>query len=213
MSSLLKYLQKAWIIPLGQDGSWGIPIPVQFNPNKYSINKSNQFASVAIPGRDSPIIQFIRGEAETLSLELFFDTYTYENSIDVRIKYTNRITQLLEIDEELHAPPVCVFEWGGHTFTGVLERADTSFTMFDTFGTPVRATVTVSFKQISETQKPKSSPDRSKIRSIKEGDSLWMIAAREYGDPLKWKEIAKANDIDDPRKLSPGTQIIIPPLR
>ena len=33
-----------------------------------------QFAEVAIPGLDAPIIQFVRGQSETLTLDLFFDS-------------------------------------------------------------------------------------------------------------------------------------------
>lgn len=55
---------------------------VLFNPNRYSLEKSNQIAEVGIPGLGSPILQFVRGNARTLSMELFFDTY--EQQQDVR---------------------------------------------------------------------------------------------------------------------------------
>lgn len=197
-------------------------ITVLFNPEQYSISKSSQYASVAIPGTESPIIQYIRGEAETLSLNLFFDTYTYYNGEDVRLEHTQKITDLLKKDPDLHAPPPCSFKWGGLIFTGILEKADTTFTMFDHKGIPVRATMAVTFKQLpgkgtstensSETKVPESSPDRTKIRQVKEGDSLWLFAFREYGDPSKWKIIAEKNNISNPRNIKPGTQIIIPPL-
>ena len=38
----------------------GDPLEVQFNPTEYSLSKSNQFAEVAIPGLDSPVVQFVR---------------------------------------------------------------------------------------------------------------------------------------------------------
>ena len=70
-------------------------IKALFNPSQYSIDKSNTFASMQVPGRESSIIQFVRGESETLSLELFFDTYTYESSKDVR-DYTDRVRDSFE---------------------------------------------------------------------------------------------------------------------
>src|SRR5215212_10222303 len=102
------------------------PIKVLFNPQQYSIDKINQFANMPIPGRDSPIIQFVRGESETLSFELFFDTYTYENSEDVR-NYTSTITDLMTINEDIHAPRICSFAWNVGKkepyFTGIIEKA------------------------------------------------------------------------------------------
>jgi len=86
--------------------------------------------------------------------------------------------------------------------------------MFKEDGIPVRATLSLTFRQYSAEGKPTSSPDRTKRRTIKDGDSLWLFAAVEYGNPSKWKEIAKANEevIDNPRILRPGIEIKIPPL-
>jgi nucleoid-associated protein YgaU len=190
------------------------PIKVLFNPQQYAINKSNQFANMAIPGRDSPIIQFVRGESETLSMDLFFDTYTYDNGEDVR-NYTSKVTDLMIIDPEIHAPKICSFAWNigkkDKYFTGIIEKATTTYTMFLGNGIPVRAKLNISVRQFGEHQPIRHSPDKTK-RRIFTNDPLWIIAAREYGDPEKWKEIAKANNIVDPLSIEPGRELIIPKL-
>jgi nucleoid-associated protein YgaU len=88
--------------------------------------------------------------------------------------------------------------------------------MFQADGLPVRATLGVTFNeyrtQISEKEEIKHSRDRTKTRIVKQGDSLWQIAESEYGDPALWRAIAAANSIRFPRKLKPGTEILIPPL-
>jgi len=215
MSSTSNKLKKAYILAHdAQEREIKGPIEVLFNPEQYSIEKSNQFASMAIPGRESPVIQFVRGEAETLSLDIFFDTYTYHNGEDVR-NYTEKIAALLKIQGNTHAPPVCTFNWGPLIFTGIIERISKRFTMFKEDGVPVRATLTLTFRQYSSVEEPKlSSPDRTKRRIVKDGDSLWNFAALEYGDPSKWKIIASANDeiIENPRLLASGTEIKVPPL-
>jgi nucleoid-associated protein YgaU len=48
---------------------------------------------------------------------------------------------------------------------------------------------------------------------IAEGDRLCLIAAIEYHDSSRWREIADANDIDNPRLLRVGDEIALPPLR
>ncbi|MFB0563334.1 MAG: LysM peptidoglycan-binding domain-containing protein [Candidatus Lokiarchaeia archaeon] len=52
----------------------------------------------------------------------------------------------------------------------------------------------------------------TKIVVVKSGDTLKRIAAKVYGDPNQWRRIAKANNIVNPRKLKPGTELVIPPL-
>jgi len=59
---------------------------------------------------------------------------------------------------------------------------------------------------------PVAPPAEPKRYKLKKGDSLWIIAKREYGDPLRWKDIAKANDLkagDIPR-IRPGRELILP---
>ena len=67
----------------------GLPrrFEVQFNPTEYTLEKSAQIAEIAIPGIDSPILQFIRGQNERLTMDLLFDTTASgmdESATDVR---------------------------------------------------------------------------------------------------------------------------------
>lgn len=207
-------LQKASIVSFDQNGQKKDELKVLFNPEKYSIEKSNQFATQPIPGLDSPVIQFVRGDSEILSVDLFFDTYTYNNSEDVR-NYTDKISKFLQVDPDMHAPPLCSFQWGNVIFTGVIEKIGKQFTMFERTGKPVRATVSISIRKypsIEEQNKPTHSPDKTKRILVNQGDSLWQIAAREYGDPNKWRVIADANDIDKPWIIKAGLEIIVPPV-
>jgi len=214
-------LQKAYIQVLDAQGKVkeNGEIPVLFNPGEYSMDKSNEFANINIPGLESPLLQFVRGGLETLTLDLFFDTYTDEKpekeKRDVR-DYTDRIVDLLKIDSDLHAPPVLKFVWGSLDFTCVLSKVNKKFTMFRPDGKPVRATLSVTFNEFktekSTKERPLQSRDRTKHRILKDGDSLWLIAAEEYGDPAMWRDIAIANKIDNPRILETGSGIVIPPV-
>jgi nucleoid-associated protein YgaU len=56
------------------------------------------------------------------------------------------------------------------------------------------------------------SADKSKRRVIVGHDSLWAMAAREYGDVTLWTEIAKKNDLDDPRDIRAGDWVMVPAL-
>ena len=199
-----------------------------FNPKEFSVEKSNQYAEVNIPGLSSPVFQFVRGNARSVTMDLFFDTY--EEGTDVRI-FTDRITGwdagsmasclpgsakgLMDIDSELHAPPVCLFIWGAFVFQCIIERVSKRFTLFLPEGIPVRATLSVTLKEYREVdiqvkELDLHSPDLTKRWTVKQGDSLWSIAAREYGDPADWILIADANGIDNPRTIAPGLELVIP---
>ena len=190
---------------------------VIFNPAEYSLDKGNQFSSAPLPGLSNPVFSWVSGDADTLTMELFFDTYTNKGGSDVRDE-TKKISRLLEIDPTIHAPPPVRFVWGSLDFRAIIERLTQRFTMFREDGVPVRATLNVTFKEYKTIQeqlspKPKESSDWTKHRVIAEGDHLSLIAAIEYGDPEEWRVIAVANDIDNPRLLEPGREIRLPPLR
>ncbi len=190
------------------------PFPVLFNPREYRLSRSNQFAEAAVPGLPGPLLQFGRGNARTLSMQLFFDTYTYEDGLDVRF-YTDQVLDLLEIDPELHAPPVCLFSWGAFVFAGVLERANQSFKLFRPDGVPVRATIDVTWKEFLDQEvigAALQSADFEKRYVVRRGDTLSRIAGEMYDDPGRWREIAEENDMDDPLALAPGQVLVIPAL-
>lgn len=46
--------------------------------------------------------------------------------------------------------------------------------------------------------------------TVKEGDFLWDIAVRAYGDGYKWTEIATANNITHPDIIYTGTNLKLP---
>jgi len=195
----------------------GIRAEVIFNPAEYSLEKGNQFASATLPGLSNPVFSFVNGNADSLTMDLFFDTYTNLGASDVRFE-TEKISRLLDIDPKIHAPPPVKFVWGGLTFNAVIERLGQRFTMFREDGVPVRATLNVTFKEYKTIQEqlaedPNQSSDWTKYRVVAEQDRLCLIAAIEYDDPTVWRVIAEANEIDNPRLLQPGQEIRLPPLR
>lgn len=202
-------LEKAAITP-----EHGQRIPVLFNPTKYAVEKGNQLAEIGVPGLSAPLIQFVRGNSRTLSMELYFDTY--EKQRDVR-EYTDRIYGLLALDRSTHAPPICEFVWQSFHFRGVLERVNGTFDLFLADGTPVRATLNITFKEFVDVEVQVrelalQSSDHTRTYTVMRGDTLSAIAAALYRDPAKWRPIADANRIGNPRALVPGTVLVIPPL-
>jgi LysM repeat protein len=46
--------------------------------------------------------------------------------------------------------------------------------------------------------------------TVRSGDTLWAVAQRFLGAGQRWREIAAANGILDPRRLAVGTRLVIP---
>jgi nucleoid-associated protein YgaU len=209
-------LEKATIDIL--NGTPREPIRVLVNPFEYSIERANVFKSTAVPGLSGPLIQFINGDADVLSMELFLDDYTDPPRDGRSVKdRLDDMARLLEIDPKLHAPPLVQFVWGRLTFKAIIEKLSRKITLFRPDGTPARATINVSFKEYKTLPElvndPKlESADKSKRRVIVGRDSLWLLAAREYDDPALWPAIADHNDLDDPRDIAPGDWVMVPPL-
>jgi len=203
-------LTKALLI----DAVTRVPIPVMFNPPEYQLQVTNQFAEVGIPGLGPSLLQFVRGSAKTLTMELFFDTTHL--GIDVRL-HTGMVLNLTSLNSETHAPPPLLFVWGSLIFPCVLESVTQTFDFFNTLGMPLRARLNVTLKEHDTLEdilgsNQLLSADRTKQWIFKKGDTLQRIAAQEYGDPNKWRPIAEANNIDNPLTIAVGRALKVPAL-
>jgi Contractile injection system tube protein/LysM domain len=208
----------------------GDPIVALFNPQQIAISKTGwQGQGNSLQPSEEPA---------TLTVELFFDTSLLKaeqssleiGSIigldlfgssrlkDVR-KYTREIYQLTEKKSGLGAiprPPICRLKWGRNTvlFQGVLKQLTKTFTRFLADGTPVRAKMNCTFEEwISpEIKQKEQNPIDDPIRIVRRGETLTSIAAEEYNDPALWRVIAAANRLDNPRQITPGQSLTVPPL-
>ena len=213
----------------------GPVIPVSFNPTEYTLNKCAQIAEISIPGLDSPVLQFVRGQTESLSLDLFFDSTEGgmdSNATSVTAQ-TDPFYQLIKIDGTVHAPPVVFFSWGPkfpgnrtYASTGsqlrfgfkcLVESVRQRYTLFSPLGVPLRATLSVSLKEYKTLSEQLNelnlqSPDHTQAHVVQQGETLAQIAAEAYNDPTQWRAIAIENAITDPLKLTPGIMLQIPVL-
>jgi hypothetical protein len=191
-------------------------IPFRFNPAEYAIQKGNTFAEIGIPGLGSPAIQFVRGSAEKLTAELLVDTS--DTLEDVRERYVNKLRKLMDVNTELHAPPVVRFVWDRQVFVGVLESLNITYVLFTPKGVPLRAKLSVVLKEYKSAaeqvkEHPTASPDFDKSWVVRRGDTLSGIAGAVYRDSGQWRPIAANNGIVDPRRLSPGRVLALPRLQ
>lgn len=198
-----------------------------FNPSEYTFTKTNQWETKPLTGKNLPSPHFKGGDIMSMKFQLFFDTYVGEESAmkDVR-EYTNKLLKLMAINPNTkkvdpHAkkgrPPIVTFHWGNYwSFKGVIKSCSLKFTLFTAQGKPVRATADIELQQAEEEgMQPKQNPTSGgeQVRAsylVQPGDTLDLIAYREYGDATKWRPLALANGLENPRALRAGQRLLVP---
>ena len=188
-------------------------IPLRFNPTSYQLQKGNEFTQIAVPGLETPPIQYSRGGAETLSFDALLDTSDTQKN--VREEYVDRIANLMRINSELHAPPIVQFIWENEIFQGVVANLSVNYVLFTPQGVPLRAEASLSLTayrpvEVQIAERPRNSPDVEKSCTVRRGDRLDQIADGVYQDPGRWRDIARRNGIADPRRLDPGRVLLLP---
>jgi nucleoid-associated protein YgaU len=227
-------LAKARIKVFQQDGSFE-QIAVQYNPDSLSFDKPVHTADIAIPGLDSPLKQFVRGGTETATVELFFDTTetgTGAGAVSVTT-LTDAFYGLVKIDPQTHAAPLCSFLWGEKfpgdrlperygnqrrtEFSCVVTSVKQDFRLFSPEGTPLRAVLTLKLEEYVPldrqiAQLNLQSSDHTRAHVLEQDETLAQVAWQYLHDARDWRPVALENGLDDPRRLTPGQTLTIPPL-
>ena len=225
---------KAWFERLDSKGEVAERLPVQFNPGELSISKTAQIAEIGIPGIDSPILQFVRGETEQITLELLFDSTARGTgrTAEPVTRQTNKFFALVKMSGAEHAPPRCRFGWGDEfpgllterdkvvgprkQFDCVVESVQQRFTLFSPAGVPLRAVLNVSLREYKPLKRQLEelnlqSADHTRVHTVTRGETLPGIAWKHYDDPARWRLIADANGLRDVRRLRAGSVLRLPP--
>jgi hypothetical protein len=210
-STLLSKLKAARIMEVDEKGYYvegGLIVHCMFNPYEYSISKSNTFDEKSAIKSNSPIAELEQGGTQTLKLNLFFDTSLEPDAKEQSvIKRTNDLWRFMSVKEakagqpktksqEKPKVPLVAFHWGVFFFVAYITDMTQQFIHFLPDGTPVRAKVDVTFKQLIDiddypNQNPTSGGGPLKqIWRVGAGDRLDLIAARVYQDASKWRKLA-----------------------
>ena len=202
-----------------------VSIPCLFNPAELTIAKAVSWKAPEAKGKNAPNLRFQAGQPGTLSLSLTLDTTSDGSPVT---EHTDKLLALMKVDANLtdadtgnnsSRPPWVEFHWGSTvSFRAVLERAQIRFTYFSSTGQPLRAKAELALKQFADDeqhplQNPTShTPTLRRLHHLRSGETLDRVAAEHYGDHSRWRQIAEANDIDDPFRLPAGAALVIPAL-
>jgi len=195
----------------------------QFNPESLS----QQFG-VKYAGK-----QYIGSLPSELSLTLILDgtdasdwgvsLLSGPKSVAKRVK--SLLDMAYRIEEGIHQPRYLKVVWGALDFSGGLQKekipqafdcrlkqANVKYTSFDRDGSPLRAEVELALVAEYKRNPKKSSPDLTHTRVVLAGDTLPGLSRAIYGSAEHYLFIARANGLDDFRRLVPGQELRFPPL-
>src|SRR6478735_1028427 len=206
-----------------QPGGALAQLQLQFNPATLVLRKTTEWRRT--PSRmagESALPEFVGSGPRSLSLDVFLDsTATHDNSVEKAVEQlmTACVPTPSSLGRKTPASPWVRFDWGTSkttSFDGVMSNLSVSYTLFDVDGKPLRATCSLSIEEASVDpagQNPTSgSREARRTHRVVAGDSLPLLAWREYGDATAWRTIAEANDVDDPMQLTPGRELVVPGL-
>lgn len=194
----------------------------QFNPRQVQLSRSAHW-------RSEPAVAYMRGapakftgvDPAQLRVEVFLDASgtpgagTVQSQVELLLSCCEVTEQ--SIGTRAPSPPWVKFSWGSFStvqLTAFVTSASATYTLFSPNGTPLRATCSMALTEIpteSKGQNPTSGAlSVRRVHRTVAGDTLASLAWQEYGDPTRWRLIAEANGIDDPMRLRPGTELLLP---
>ena len=195
----------------------GDSIECAFNPQSYTVSKTNVWTYKPTQGRDLPDPEFGGGMPMTYKLSLLLDASL--QGPDKSIK--DDANKLMAAMHGNHSAPQFIeFSWGSVTLPKAAPVSITiRYALFRPNGEPVRAFVDLELAQAEDTSPPGKAQNPTtraitglRAHTVRDGDSLPSIAYRVYGDPTQWRAIATANGIDDPLRLRSGRALSVPSL-
>jgi hypothetical protein len=108
------------------------------------------------------------------------------------------------------------FTWGSQITSPLrIRKVDVTYTRFASDGTPIRAEVSIGLYQdrsriMPGTNPTSGGPSGRRARVLDSSDRLPALAATTYGRASAWRQIARANGVDDPLRMKPGTTVYLP---
>ncbi|MFG2146267.1 LysM peptidoglycan-binding domain-containing protein [Streptomyces sp. NPDC048696] len=197
-------------------------VKFQFNPSQVQLGRSASWTVMpAIAYTRGAPPKFTGAQPASLQLQVFLDASGTPSSTTVQTQ-VELLLSCCEVTEQSVAakapsPPWVEFSWGSFStvqFVAYVTSVNANYTLFSPNGVPLRATCTLALVEVSsETKRQNPTSGALSARRVHRtvaGDTLASLAWREYGDATRWRTIAEANAIDDPMRLRPGTELLLP---
>lgn len=140
----MSHVTKGWI----KNNSTGNKMSFQYNPTDLSYSRGVTYTDISAPGMPYPNTQFVKGNARSFTVPLFF----YDNpNTGVIKKYMSFIGGFLTPETNTSGyekPPEMTFCYGYFIRRCVLEDLNITIERMDADGEPIQATFTLQLRQV-----------------------------------------------------------------
>lgn len=212
---------KMTILPLKEVGPipipTGLPYTVMFNPDSFQESQTLNYNEKQPQGSTGPIQRFLNIAASEISFEFLIDgTGASGEKREVTTEILAFKTRV-GLNGLVHRPDFLLLAWGTFIYLCVCTNYSIKYTQFRTNGTPLRASISATFRKhlpkiIGKLEANLSSPDLSHFRTVNEGDDLPNLCYDIYDSPRFYLEVARANDLISFRPLLKGARLRFPPI-
>jgi hypothetical protein len=188
------------------------------NPSEITIGYELEYDATQGTGTTNSPMNFKKAKPGDLTLTFFLDgTGANGRPCDVQ-KLIEQFQTVTGYSGKIHRPNYLKVGWGTLTVKRcVLKSASIAYKLFKSDGVPLRALITATFTDNADDKTrvamaQDESADLTHVRLVSAGDTLPALCNDIYGDPGMYLRVARANDLDDFRRLVPGTRLRFPPL-
>lgn len=205
------------------------PLEVPYNPETLSSRFETAFSGKRAAGPKSErTAHYAFSRGHEMTVKLVFDGTDVSYLGVEKLRHIPTVRELVEnflrlchqVQGTTHEPSFLRLTWGecpllGGGFDCRLQTCDIQYTLFDRDGAPLRAELTVKFVEARahDAQELRlSSPDLTHRRVVVAGDTLPALCQQIYGSAVHYLRVARINDLDDPRNLTPGQELQFPPF-
>ncbi|NER86345.1 hypothetical protein [Moorena sp. SIO3A2] len=195
---------------------------VMFNPESYSLNYENTYDSKQGLNSSGKEVKYLLSKPSQLSLKLLFDdTGVADYGLYGRKDVYTQVKKFRELTTKMagkeHEPYFLIIHWSRLYFKCRLKSFDVKYTLFNRSGEPIRAELDALFvSDLDDYERVrlenKSSPDLTHTKTVKAGDKLPLMAQEVYGNSAYYIQLARANNLNNIRKLKTGITINLPPI-
>lgn len=144
MSSKVGATTKGYIKNLNTD----VIMNFQYNPETFEYSRGATYSEIVAPGMSYPDTQYVRGNARSFPVELFFYDKPCTGVIESYEEFFNGLLPPESNPSKYKRPPEVLFSYGNFVRKCVLENLSVLIEEYNTEGNPVMARFSLTFRQV-----------------------------------------------------------------